>query len=128
MLNTEQMIILASNIKIAYPNESKDFVDAFEWLSLAIDGILTKVGSNLENIHKSGEYDKLTELIDLSRQLKIVQLGVDDYSQYFESQDSEEIEMAEEACIEAETEEIEKKNSPDYKNYAINEEDRKSVV
>lgn len=69
MLNNENLLKLVETIRDDFPEESKDFVDAFEWLSLAIDGVLLKIGSALQTMHQSGNYDKIGNYIEISKEI-----------------------------------------------------------
>ena len=120
-MNQEQLISLAETIRQDYPSQAKDFVDAFEWLRLAIDGVLTKVGNDLQGIHQSGQYKKLAILGDFSEELENLQQAVVGYASHFSSPESEESELEEEVVGEQEIAELEQKQLPDYSKYVLNE-------
>lgn len=119
MLDYDKMLTIAEMIKSDYPKEAKDFVDSFEWLSLSIDGVLATIGGQLQNIHQSGDFHKISELANLSIQLKEMQISVIDFSTHFKSQDAEDEELQEEELVDSESEEIEKKQLPNYAIYSI---------
>lgn len=119
MLNNKNLLKLAETIRNEFPYESKDFVDAFEWLSLAIDGVLSKIGSDLKIMHQAGDYEKISNFIELSKNISLIQRDLKSYSDYFITQ-SEEDEESQEELLDLEIDEDDVASSPDYKAYSVN--------
>lgn len=114
MLNNEEIIQIAENIKKDYPKESQDFVDAFEWFSLAIDGVLTSIGNQLPELHKQNNYSRIIDLANFSSKLNKMQEEVVNLSSYFESLEEENNEL-----IEDDENDQDKKPLINYEDYAV---------
>ena len=113
MLNEKDLIRIAETIREDYPNESQDFVDAFEWLSLAIDGVLTSIGNQLKEIHNSNDYSKIIVLANFSVELKDLQKQIINVSSYFENLDDDS------DLVEDDNIEEERKFKINYEDYSV---------
>ena len=118
MLNYEELYKLATRIKDEFPKSSKDFTDAFDWLSLAIDGVNVEIGKQLLVNFQNQEYDKNIGLMELSKVLGNVQKDLKSFEDIFVTEDDEILEEAE-ALAEMELENEE--GNPDYSKYTVDD-------
>ena len=118
MLKYEELYGLANRVKNEFPKSSKDFTDAFDWLSLAIDGVTVEIGKQLPVNFQNQEYDRNIELMELSKTLGNVQRDLKSFADIFVTEDDEILEEAENISeMELENEET----IPDYTIYIVDD-------
>lgn len=121
MLDLNEIYKLSGTIKNDYSKESKDFVDAFEWLNLAIEGVLVRIGNDLPVFHKLNEFDKIVELAGFSCKLREYQEKLIELTSYFENQEDEDSELEEENIVDFESDNFETKAVPDYSAFVVDQ-------
>ncbi len=121
MFDYNEVVKISETIKSDYPKEAKDFVDAFEWLNLAIEGVLASVGRDLPKIHKLNNFNKIVELAGFSAKLKEFQQRIIEVSSYFENQDEDDAELEEENILDLESEDFDRKPLPNYASYSVDQ-------